>query len=222
MTGKRSDAVPSFPRLAVLASGRGSNFVALADAAERGDLPVRIAVVVSDVVTAPVLEAARKRGIATEFVDPAVARGGDGRYCRQKYGHMLLTLLESYDVQFVALAGFMRLLGGPLLKRYEGRIVNIHPSLLPAFPGLNAQRQALEAGVKVSGCTVHLVDAGMDTGPILAQRAVPVLDDDTTETLADRILVQEHALYWRTLKLLVTGRVRLQGRRATIIGGEGR
>lgn len=205
--------------VAVLASGRGSNFIALVDAVERGDLPVRIAVVVSDVETAPVLQAAQERGIAGEFVDPAAAVGTDGRYSRHVYGGLLLAALERHGVEYVALAGFMRLLGGLLLQRFEQRIVNIHPSLLPAFPGLDAQGQALEAGVKVSGCTVHLVDEGMDTGPILAQRAVPVLDDDTVHSLAERILLEEHDVYWRTLKVLVTGAVRLEGRRVRIEGG---
>lgn len=207
------------PSIAVFASGRGSNFVALADAVERGDLPVRIAVVVSDVETAPVLQVARERAIASAFIDPAAAIGPGGRYSRKVYGDLLFAALERHGVEYIALAGFMRLLGGALLHRFEHRIVNIHPSLLPAFPGLDAQRQALEAGVKVSGCTVHLVDAGMDTGPILAQRAVPVLDDDTVQSLSDRILVEEHDVYWRTLKLVVTGAVRLEGRRATFEGG---
>lgn len=207
------------PKLAVLASGRGSNFVALADAVERGDLSADIAVVIADVADAPVLTMAAQRGIPTQFVDPAYAIGPAGRYSRGAYGQLLLEALERHGVQFVALAGFMRLLGGLLLERFERRIVNIHPSLLPAFPGLDAQKQALDAGVKVSGCTVHIVDGGMDTGPILAQRAVPVLDDDTVQSLASRILVEEHDVYWRTVKRLVAGEVELVGRRASFTGG---
>lgn len=202
------------PALAVLASGRGSNFVALADAVERGDLHVRMAVVVSDVAEAPVLAAARQRGIAIEFVDPALARGANGRYSRAAYSDILLAALRRHGAEYVALAGFMRLLGGELLAAYKHRIVNIHPSLLPAFPGLEAQRQALDYGVKVTGCTVHLVDEGMDTGPVLAQRAVAVEPGDTVDKLSARILAAEHDLYWRTVQRLVSGQLRVVGRRA--------
>lgn len=204
------------PVLAVLASGRGSNFLALADAVARGDLHVRIGVVLSDVADAPVLESARERGIAAEFVDPAAARGADGRYSRTAYSGLLLAALRRHGAEYVALAGFMRLIGGDLLMAYKHRVVNIHPSLLPAFPGLDAQRQAFEYGVKVTGCTVHLVDGGMDTGPVLAQRAVPVEPDDTVQTLTARILAAEHDVYWRTLQRLVSGELRLDGRRAEL------
>lgn len=216
---KGAAAAGTQPVVGVLASGRGSNFVALADAAERGDLQAQIAVVLSDVADAPVLAAAQARGIAAEFVDPALARGVDGRYSRAAYSDLLLTALQRHGVEYVALAGFMRLIGGRLLTAYKHRIVNIHPSLLPAFPGLAAQRQALDYGVKVTGCTVHLVDAGMDTGPVLAQRAVPVEPGDTLETLTARILAAEHDLYWRTLQQLINGKLRLDGRRATILEG---
>lgn len=215
----RAEGAPAgarLPAIAVLASGRGSHFVALWEAAERGDLPARVAVVVSDVADAPVLARARERGVPTTFVDPALALGPEGRYSRVVYGDRLADALAPFAVGWVVLAGFMRMLGGSVLERFAGRIVNIHPSLLPAFPGLDAPRQAWEAGVKVSGCTVHLVDAGMDTGPILAQRAVPVHDDDTVQRLAARILAAEHDIYWPTLKQLLQGRVRLEGRRAII------
>lgn len=207
------------PVLAVLASGRGSNFLALDEAVRRGDLHVHIGAVISDVADAPVLEAARERGIATEFVDPAGARGPDGRYSRAVYSGLLLAAVKRHGAEYIALAGFMRLIGGELLTAYRHRIVNIHPSLLPAFPGLDAQRQAFDYGVKVTGCTVHLVDDGMDTGPVLAQRPVPVEPDDTLETLTARILAAEHDLYWRTLQQLVSGQLRLDGRRAHIVTG---
>lgn len=208
---------PRPPALAVLASGRGSNFTAIADAVDRGDLPVRLALVMSDVADAPVLDAAARRGIPTAVVTSENARGTDGRYSRASYGRLVLEELERHGVNYVALAGFMRLLGGDLLERYNGRIVNIHPSLLPSFPGLDAQRQALEHGVKVTGCTVHLVDNGMDTGPIIAQRAVEVAPDDTVESLANRILEAEHDLYWRAIRRLVTEKLVVDGRRATFV-----
>jgi len=203
--------------LAVLASGRGSNFVAIAEAVRRGDLPVRLALVLSDVPDAPVLEKAASFGVPTVVVHPAAARDDQGRYSRDRYSDLVLEELLRRGVEYVALAGFMRLLGGELLRRYERRIVNIHPSLLPAFPGLDAQRQALEYGVRVTGCTVHLVDAGVDTGPVIAQRAVPVEPDDTVETLTARILAAEHDLYWRALKRLVTETLVLHGRRAVFV-----
>lgn len=206
------------PTIGVLASGRGTHFATLAEAVDRGDLPARLAVVVVDVADAPVVERARARGVTTRFVDPRRAKGRDGRYSRAKYGRLLADILEEHGVEWVVLAGFMRLLGAPVLERYGGRIVNIHPSLLPAFPGLEPHRQALEAGVKVSGCTVHLVDEGTDTGPILAQRAVPVLDDDDVESLAARILQAEHEIYWPAVRSLVTGAVRVEGRRTFIAG----
>lgn len=202
--------------MAILASGRGSHFAALADAADEGALSARVAVLITDVPDAPVMERARERGVATAFVDPAAAVGKDGRYSRDVYGQLLVDALKRFGADYVVLAGFMRMLGGAVLETFAGRIVNIHPSLLPAFPGLDAQRQAWEAGVKVSGCTVHLVDEGMDTGPILAQRAVPVYDEDTVGTLAERILAAEHELYGPTLQRLLTGSVRLEGRRATM------
>lgn len=214
--GVGSERDGTLPTLAILASGRGSHFATLADAVARGDLSARIGVLITDVADAPVLERARERGSATAFVDPAAAVGEDGRYSRELYGQLLVDALTKFDADYVVLAGFMRLLGGSVLERFAGRIVNIHPSLLPAFPGLDAQRQAWQAGVKVSGCTVHLVDAGMDTGPILAQRAVPVHDDDTAETLAERILAVEHELYGPTLQRLLTGRMRMDGRRVTV------
>lgn len=207
----------SAPPLAVLASGRGSNFVAIVDAVRRGDLPVRPALLLSDVAEAPVLAEAERRGVPTVVLDPAKARDAQGRYSRARYSDLVLEELVRHDIEYVALAGFMRLLGGRLLKHYEGRIVNIHPSLLPAFPGLDPQKQALEYGVHVTGCTVHLVDDGMDTGPIIAQRAVPVQPDDTVASLTARILAAEHDVYWRAIKQLVTNGLVIRGRRATFV-----
>ena len=193
--------------LAILLSGRGSNFAAIADAIASRKLAAEILCVVSDRNDAAGLVRARELGLPTAFVP---ASGGG----RAAYDRLLLETLEPYRPGLVCLAGFMRILGSEFLSRYEGRVVNIHPALLPAFPGLHAQRQALEYGAKVSGCTVHLVDQGIDTGPILLQRAVEVRDDDTEESLSARILAQEHDLYWRAIALLLDGEIRLEGRRA--------
>lgn len=200
----------------MLASGRGSNFAAIAAAVERGDLPARIACVISDVAGAPVLGLARERGIPALHVDPSAYLGPDGRRSRLAFERAVVAELRGRGVELVVLAGFMRLLGAALLDAYPWRVVNIHPSLLPAFPGLDAQRQALEHGVKVAGCTVHFVDRGVDSGPIIAQRAVPVREDDTVESLSARILEQEHDVYWRAIRWLAEGRVTIDGRRVRI------
>lgn len=205
-------------RLAVLASGQGSNYAALEGAIERGDLPARIVLVISDVAGAPVLARARSHGVPTLHLGPEAGEDAHGRYSRARYGAALAELLEQHGADYVVLAGFMRMLGGEVLRRYEHRIVNVHPSLLPAFPGLDAQRQAWEYGVKVSGCTVHLVDEGMDAGPVLAQHAVAVLPDDTVEALTRRIQAAEHQLYWRTVKQLISGELRFEGRRCLTEG----
>jgi len=199
----------SKPKLAVLGSGKGSNFVALADAIAAGTLPAEIAIVVSDVANAGILEHARARGIRAEFLPP-------GRF-RSKLDEQsepqLIAMLQAAGTDWVVLAGFMRILKGEFLRRYEYRVVNIHPSLLPAFPGLEAWKQALDYGVKQAGCTVHLVDQGIDTGPIVAQEAVPVLGDDTPETLHARIQDAERRVYPAALQALLTGRIRVEGRR---------
>lgn len=202
----------------MLASGRGSNFAAIADAIERGDLPARIACLISDVAGAPALGLARARGIPAVHVDPAAHVGPDGKRSRAAFERATLAELRARGVELVVLAGFMRLLGGALLDAYPLRVVNVHPALLPAFPGLDAQRQALEHGVKVAGCTVHFVDRGVDSGPIIAQRAVPVREDDTVETLSARILEQEHDVYWRAIRLIAEGRLRVEGRRVRVDG----
>ena len=199
-------------QLAVLASGRGSNFDVLCQAIERGDLDADIKVLISDKENAPALDKARKHNIEAVYLNPRSYNN------RNEYETELVKLLKGYQVTVVALAGYMRLVGPVLLEHFPYRIVNIHPALLPAFPGLQAQQQAVDYGVKYSGCTVHIVDAGMDTGPILMQAVVPVLPDDNADTLAQRILVEEHQIYWGSLQLLAEGRVYIDRRKA-VIGG---
>lgn len=193
-------------RVAVLLSGRGSNFVALAEACRRGEVPGEIVLVLSNRADAAGLERARERQI------PATVIPGKG-LSREEHERLLLDALKDARAEWICLAGYMRLLSADFVARFPQRILNIHPALLPAFPGLEAQRQAWEYGAKVSGCTVHLVDAGCDTGPIVLQRTVPVLDHDTPETLAARILEQEHLAYPAALRLLLTRQWRLEGRR---------
>jgi phosphoribosylglycinamide formyltransferase-1 len=179
-------------RLAVLLSGRGSNFVAIHDAIQRGDLKAEICCVISNVPDARGLQIARDRGLESLCLP---SKGVE----RVEYDQRLLAALRPHAPALVLLAGFMRILSPEFLRVYGGRVLNIHPALLPSFPGLHAQRQALEHGVRVSGCTVHFVDEGVDTGPIIMQRAVPVLEGDTEEILSARILEQEHDLYWRAV-----------------------
>jgi phosphoribosylglycinamide formyltransferase-1 len=194
-------------RVGVLASGRGSNLQALLDAARAPGFPARIAVVIADRERAVALQRAASAGVPAVFVDPKAY--GD----RDAYDAALVACLERHRVELVCLAGFMRILGGDFVRRLRGRLVNIHPSLLPAFPGLHASRQALDHGVKVAGVTVHFVDEGVDTGPIIAQASVPVRDDDTEESLSERILVEEHRLYPDVVRRFAEGRLQLQGRR---------
>jgi phosphoribosylglycinamide formyltransferase-1 len=196
-------------KVGVLVSGRGTNLQALVDAAQRGQLGSEIAVVVSNVEQAPALDRARRAGIS------AVFRDHRGRK-REEFDQELVALLRDRGVDLVCLAGYMRLLSPGFLHAFPERVLNVHPSLLPAFPGLEAQRQALEAGVKVSGATVHLVDEGLDSGPILMQEAVPVLDTDTVESLAARILEAEHRIYPRAARAMLEGRVRFEKRRAVL------
>ncbi|HEX8503426.1 MAG TPA: phosphoribosylglycinamide formyltransferase [Pyrinomonadaceae bacterium] len=194
-------------RVGILISGRGSNMVALADAAGAGRVPgARVVLVLSDKAGAPGLEHAAERGIETAVVE----RRGRTReeHEREVAGH-----LKERGVELVCLAGYMRLLSPYFVGEFRGRVLNVHPSLLPAFPGLDAQRQAVEHGVRVSGCTVHFVDETLDGGPIVAQRVVPVLDTDTPDTLSARILVEEHAAYPEALALVCSGRYRVAGRR---------
>jgi phosphoribosylglycinamide formyltransferase 1 len=193
-------------RLGVLISGRGSNFEAIADQIDVGALEAEIAVVISNRADAPGLESARRRRINAVCIP---SKGLD----REAYDLLLLEELHKRSVDFVCLAGFLRLLSATFIRQYPSRILNIHPSLLPAFPGLDAQHQALEHGVKIAGCTVHFVDEELDAGPIVMQTAVPVLDGDTVETLSARILRQEHHLYSEALRLVLSGAFRIEGRR---------
>jgi phosphoribosylglycinamide formyltransferase-1 len=195
-------------RLGILLSGRGSNFLAIHEAIARGKVPAEIALVVSNRSEAAGLAKARELGL------PALALPHrPGRNDRAEHEAEVVRALEEAGAGWICLAGYMRLLSPGFVGRFRGRILNVHPSLLPSFPGLDAQRQALEYGVKVSGCTVHLVDEGLDSGPIVLQRAVPVADGDTAETLAARILAEEHRAYPEALRRLLTEPWRIEGRR---------
>ena len=196
-------------RLGILISGRGSNFEAIANAIARGKLEAEIAIVISNRPNAPGLEIARQRGIPMRVIASAGVE-------REAYDKLLIEELRTHQVDLVCLAGFMRLLSASVIRAFPNRVVNIHPSLLPAFSGLDAQRQALEYGVKIAGCTVHFVDEFLDSGPIILQAAVPVLEGDTLELLSARILAQEHAIYPKAIGLIVDGRVTVEGRRVTI------
>ncbi len=196
--------------LGVLISGRGSNLQAILDAIDEGLLDAYVGIVVSNKNDAPGLERARKAGATT------VVLSHEDYDSREAFDAAVLGRLSEHDVEVVCLAGFMRILSPVLVRAFPNRILNIHPSLLPAFVGLHAQKQALEHGVKVSGCTVHLVDEELDHGPILLQQTVPVLEDDTEETLSARILEQEHKLYTEAIRLVLDGKVRVDGRRAII------
>jgi phosphoribosylglycinamide formyltransferase-1 len=193
-------------KLGILLSGRGSNFEAIANSIAEGRLQAEIALVISNRPDAQGLMTARKRGL------PAICLPSKGIE-REKYDQALVAELGQADVELVCLAGYMRLLSREFIRAYEGRILNIHPSLLPAFPGLDAQRQALEHGVKITGCTVHFVDENLDAGPIIAQAAVPVFDDDTVESLSARILAEEHRIYTEALRTVVEGNYRVEERR---------
>jgi phosphoribosylglycinamide formyltransferase-1 len=189
-------------RLGVLGSGRGSNYRAIQEAIRRGEIPAETAVVISDVETAGILQAARQYGVRAEYVPP-------GRYrtkLEPEAEERVATLLKDAGADLVVLAGYMRIVKGPLLTAFAGRMINIHPSLLPAFPGLEAWKQALAAGVNETGCTVHWVDQGMDTGAIIAQRAVPILPGDTPESLHARIQIAEHEIYTEVVKGIAKAR----------------
>ena len=193
-------------RIGILLSGRGSNFEAIARQIDEGKLGAEIAVVISNVEAAPGLQRARERGL------DAFCANSKG-LSREAFDRQVIEILEGKQVELVCLAGFMRLLSSSFIQAFRNRILNIHPSLLPAFPGLDAQRQALDYGVKVSGCTVHFVDEGLDSGPIVSQAVVPVLEGDTEESLSARILEQEHQIYPKAISLVLSGPVRLEGRR---------
>jgi phosphoribosylglycinamide formyltransferase-1 len=193
-------------RLGILISGRGSNFEAIADRVASGALDAEIAVVIGNRAEARGLETARARGLNAVCLP---SKGLD----REIYDQSVVEELQRNRVDLVCLAGFMRLLSARFIRAFPGRILNIHPSLLPAFPGLDAQHQALTHGVKISGCTVHFVDEDLDAGPIVLQAAVPVLDDDTADTLSARILKEEHRIYSEAIALVLSGRYRIEGRR---------
>lgn len=193
-------------RLGILLSGRGSNFLAIADSVAAGRIPAEIAVVISNRPGAPGIAAALDRGLNAVTLP---SKGLD----REIYDRQLIDTLRAHRVDLVCLAGYMRLLSGHFIREFPQRILNIHPSLLPAFPGLDAQHQALEHGVKFSGCTVHFVDEGLDSGPIVAQSVVPVLDADTVESLSARILLEEHRTYSQAIALVLSGDYVVEGRR---------
>ena len=195
--------------MGVLGSGKGSNFVAIADACAAGIVPAEVALVLSDVADALILERARERGIPAQCIPPGKFRTKLDEEAERAY----VAALQEAHVDLIALAGFMRVLKGDFLRAFEGRIVNIHPSLLPSFPGLQSWKQALDHGVKVAGCTVHFVDAGVDSGAIIGQQSVPVLDDDTPEMLHQRIHAAEHELYPRCVAALARRDISVQGRR---------
>ena len=196
-------------RLGVLGSGKGSNFAAIADAVAAGKIPADIALVLSDVENAGILAHARDRKIPAQFIPPGKFRTKLDEEAERAF----VGALQAAKVDLVVLAGFMRVLKGDFLRAFEGRIVNIHPSLLPSFPGLEAWKQALDHGVKVTGCTVHFVDAGVDSGAIIGQQTVPVLDHDTPESLIQRIHTAEHELYPRCVAAIARGEISVQGRR---------
>jgi phosphoribosylglycinamide formyltransferase-1 len=200
-------------RIGVLASGRGSNFEALWRAAQRRELQARVVCLVSDRHDAPCLKLAEEWDLPRLCV---AARSGKARLPREQEEE-IVAYLRQHDVDLVCLAGFMRIVGKTLLDAFPGAMLNIHPSLLPSFPGLAAQQQALEHGVKVAGCSVHFVDAGVDSGPIIVQAPVEVQEEDTPETLAARILEKEHVIYPLAVRLWATGRLQIQGRRVHIV-----
>ena len=201
-------------RIAVLVSGRGSNLQAIIDNIEKDLLSSEIAVVISDQADAYALERARKHGIPAVTVS---AKGYKDR--REEYDALLVKEMRERNIDLVCLAGFMRIITPVLLRAFPSRVLNIHPSLLPAFPGLHVQKKALKHGVKFSGCTVHFVDEGMDTGPIIIQAVVPILDGDTEDSLSERILKQEHRIYSRAIQLFAEGRLKVEGRRVLVSDG---
>src|SRR5579864_6440702 len=200
-------------RIGVLLSGRGSNFEALADSVSAGRIPdAEIAIAISHREGAPGIERARARGIDARVIP---SKGLE----REAYDRQVVAALQEKKVDLVCLAGYMRLLSPYFVQAFRGSILNIHPSLLPAFPGLESQRQALEHGAKFAGCTVHFVDETLDAGPIILQSAVPIRDDDTVDSLSARILAEEHRIYSQAVRIVLEGRFRIDGRRVIILSG---
>jgi len=196
-------------KLAVLVSGRGSNLQAIIDSIDREELDAHLSIVISNTKDAMALKRAEKHGIKTIFIDPST-------YLNSKeYDKALVLKLKEFSIDLICLAGYMRILGEEVIQTFEKKIINIHPSLLPAFPGLNAQKQAINHGVKFSGCTVHFVDSGVDSGPIILQTVVPVYDNDDEKSLSKRILEQEHYLYPKAIKMIQENKIRLNGRTVT-------
>ena len=214
MSNKRANVL----RVAVLASGRGSNLQAIIDAIEAGQIQAKIVAVISNKQEAVALQRAREQGLPDLFVDPKPFAGRPDS--REAYDQALLELLKKYDVELVLLAGYMKIVTAVLVNAYANRMMNIHPSLLPSFPGLDVQKKALEWGCKLAGCTVHFVTEGVDEGPIILQAAVPVLDNDSPDVLAARILEQEHKIYPRAVQLFAENRLRVDGRRVFIEEGK--
>jgi phosphoribosylglycinamide formyltransferase-1 len=200
------------PTIAVLISGSGSNLQAIIDASEKGEIPCTVGLVISNKADAYGLVRAKKHGIPTEVVDHRAFPG------REEFDAKLVEILRGSGAELVCLAGFMRVLTPVFVRAFPNRILNIHPALLPSFPGTHGPRQALSYGVRFSGCTVHFLDEGVDTGPVIVQAVVPVYDDDTEETLAARILVQEHRIYPMAIRLFFAGKLNLEGRRVKVIG----
>jgi len=198
-------------RLAVLASGRGSNFEAICQAIDENRLHAEVVILISDKPGAPALEKAHRRGIESRLIVPASFTS------REAYEQAMVKACQEAGADLVVLAGYMRILGQTFLREFRHKTVNIHPALLPAFPGLHAQLQAVEYGVRYSGCTVHFVDEGVDTGPIILQAVVPVYFDDTEDTLSARILAEEHRLYPEALQLIASGRVVIEGMKVRIL-----
>lgn len=202
---------PGCLRLAVLASGRGSNFLAIQKAIEAGQVNARICILLSDKEQAPALQKAQEAGIEAFFLDPKQYTN------REAYESVIVKKLADLQIDLVVLAGYMRLVGKVLLDAYGLRMINIHPALLPSFTGLHAQRQAIDYGVKFSGCTVHFVDEGMDTGPIILQSVVPIYPDDTEDSLSDRILAEEHKTYPQAIQLIAEGKIYIEGRKVLVL-----
>jgi phosphoribosylglycinamide formyltransferase 1 len=205
-------------RIAVLASGRGSNLQAIIDGIEAGQVPAQLVAVISNKQDAVALERARKHAVQDIFIDPKPFAGRPDS--REAYDRALLDVLGKLDVELVLLAGYMKIVTAVLVNAFTNRIMNIHPSLLPSFPGLDVQRKTIEWGCKLAGCTVHFVTEGVDEGPIIVQAAVPVFDRDTPEILAARILEQEHKIYPRAVQLFAEGRLKVEGRRVLIEDGK--
>ena len=196
-------------KLAVLVSGRGSNLQAIIDSIDREELDAHLSIVISNTKDAMALKRAEKHGIKTIFIDPSTYLSS------KEYDRALVLKLKEFSIDLICLAGYMRILGEEVIQTFEKKIINIHPSLLPAFPGLNAQKQAINHGVKFSGCTVHFVDSGVDSGPIILQTVVPIYDNDDEKSLSKRILEQEHYLYPKAIKMIQEKKIRLNGRTVT-------